>query len=236
MSLVGFGSASSRRTIVILGLAAFVSAASVAGAQDPPTDGQAPSAPAPAAGAGAQQAPAPATEDAFKFTTDAAVVIWQIKPEATADFESVWNVIRSRAASATDSPEAKAIVDSMTLYRHVAPASATGPVAYFFQIDPVVKTATYDPTFLLFNSGLFERPEADELFNKLSASINPPGINPVPLQKMEVTPVAAPMPPMPSPSAPSPDPSAPGQPPPPPGAPGQPPSGSEPPAGGASPE
>jgi hypothetical protein len=216
MSLVGFGSASSRRSIVILGLAAFFSAASVAGAQD----AQAPAAPAPAEQAAAPAAPA--APDAFKFTTDAAVVIWQIKPELTADFESVWNVIRSRAAAATDKPEAKAIVDSMTLYKHVAPAGATGPVAYFFQIDPVVKTATYDPTFLLYSSGLFERPEAEELFNKLSASINPPGINPVPLRKLEVTAVSTPMAP-PSPSMP-------------PSGPPMPPSGPTPPSGGASPQ
>jgi hypothetical protein len=225
MSLVSFGSASSRRSIVILGLAAFVSAASVAGAQD----AQAP-ATAPATQAPAEQAAAPAAPDAFKFTTDAAVVIWQIKPELTADFESVWNVIRSRAQASTDKPEAKAIVDSMTLYKHVAPAGATGPVAYFFQIDPVVKTATYDPTFLLYSSGLFERAEAEELFNKLSASINPPGINPVPLQKLDVTAVSAPMPP-PSPSMPPA-----GQPMPPSGQPMPPSGGPTPPAGGSSPQ
>jgi hypothetical protein len=69
---------------------------------------------------------------------------------------------------------------------------------------------------------LFERAEADELFTKLSASINPPGINPVPLQKLQVTAMPAPMPP-PAPSVP-----APGQP----GAPGAP----MPPAGGSAPQ
>ena len=228
MSLVSFGSASSRRTIGILGVAAFVSAASVAAAQDAPASGQ-PAAGQPPAGQ-AQQPAAEQAPDAFKFTTEAAIVIWQIKPEATADFESVWNVIRSRASAATDKPEAKAIVDSMTLYKHVAPATATGPVAYFFQIDPVVKTATYDPTFLLYSSGLFERPEAEELFNKLSASINPPGINPVPLQKLQMTAVPMPMSSPSQPGAPS------GQPMPPSGGSMPPSGGSTPPAGGSAPQ
>jgi hypothetical protein len=202
MSLVSFGSATSRRIFAILGLAAFVSAASVARAQDAPADGQTPATPAPAAEQGAQQAPeAPAAEDAFRFTSGAAVIIWQIKPELTSDFESVWNVIRSRAAAAVDSPEAKAIVDSMTLYKQVTPGQAGVPVAYFFQVDPVVRTATYDPTFLLYSSGLFERPEAEELFQRLSQSINPPGINPIPLQKLQIQPVAAPVAP-PSPAVP----------------------------------
>jgi hypothetical protein len=182
--------------MVILGLAACLTAASTARAQTPPAEG----AQAPPAGGQQAAAPAqaeqPAPPDPFKFTSDAAVIIWQIKPESTGDFESVWGVIRSRAAAATDKPEVKSILDSMKMYKHMAPPGTSGPVTYFFQIDPVLKSGTYNPTFLLYESGMFERAEADELFNKLNTSINPPGINPIPLQPMTSMPSSMPsMPP-----------------------------------------
>ena len=87
MNVLGSGSASSRRTIVAGFLAAVLGAAVTAQAQQAP-------APAPAAPAQAEPAPAP---DAFKFTSDAALVVWVVKGDKTADFEAAWGEVLRQA-------------------------------------------------------------------------------------------------------------------------------------------
>jgi len=181
MTVVGSMSASSRRAIVMLSLAA-VCAASEARAQQAPAAGAAPPA-QPAQPA--QQAPPP---DDFKFSSDAALVIWSIKPESVGDFEKVFGVMRSRMA-ASDNPEVKALGDSMKVFKPGAPPQPGQPITYFVYINPASKTATYNPTFVLFQAKkadgmtmLFERAEADELYKLLSGSIA--GINALPLTAM----------------------------------------------------
>ena len=59
------------------------------------------------------------------------------------------------------------------------PATPQG-VTYFFFANPVSKTTSYGVSpFLLFESGLFERAEADELLKMIQGTIAQ--INPVPL-------------------------------------------------------
>jgi 2-oxoglutarate dehydrogenase E2 component (dihydrolipoamide succinyltransferase) len=197
MNVLGSGSASSRRTIVAGLLAAVFGAAVTAQAQQAP-------APAPAAPAQAEPAPAP---DAFKFTSDAALVVWVVKGDKTADFESAWSEVLGKLA-ASGKPDLKTVVDSVKIFKADGPATADG-VTYFFVIDPVVKTSTYNPSTLIYSSGIYERAQADEIFNKINGAINPQGgIRPIPIVRVGAS-AAAPM----APAAPAPAPAAPAAPP-----------------------
>lgn len=167
MKLSGSALASSRRVVVALGFAAVMGAASVAFAQ------------APAAAAPAQAA-APA--DPFKFTTDAAGIIWMIKSDKAADFEAVWKAIKAKLV-ASDNPEYKALGDSLKMYKADIPAGPDGDT-YLFVADPASKTTSYGVSpFLLYESKLFTRAEADEMFAKLSAAIS--RINPLPMNAVK---------------------------------------------------
>lgn len=178
MNVWGSESASSRRTVVAGLLAAVLGAAATAQAQQAPA---APAAPAPAAAAQAPAA-APEQQDAFKFTSDAAVVIWTVKGDKTADFESVWADVLKKAAT-SDKPEIKAIADTLKIYKADIPITAQNPNAtYFFEIDPN-KAPTYNPTVLLYTPGLYERAAADELYKKLGDSIA--NISAVALKKVQ---------------------------------------------------
>ena len=125
----------------------------------------------PAAAAQDPAATAPAAEstaDPFRFASDAALIMWQVQPDKAADFELVWRVIRQRA-EANAGAEIRAIVMGMRIYQ---PGITGGDaLTYVFHIDPVVKNGSYSPTFLLFESKLFERAEADELFAKMSGAL-----------------------------------------------------------------
>ncbi|HVW05652.1 MAG TPA: hypothetical protein VHB78_11640 [Vicinamibacterales bacterium] len=192
MNVLGSGSASSRRTIVAGFLAAVLGAAVTAQAQQAP-------APAPAAPAQAEPAPAP---DAFKFTSDAALVVWVVKGDKTADFESAWGEVLSKLA-ASGKPDLKSVADSIKLFKADGPATPEG-VTYFFVIDPVVKASTYNPSTLLYSSGIYERAQADEVFNKINGAINPQGgIRPIALAGVHASAAPAPAAPAPAPAAPT---------------------------------
>ena len=129
----------------------------------------------------AEQAPA-AAADPFKFSSDAAAIIWTIKPDQTENFESVWSVIRTRLI-ASPKPELKALGEGLRIFKANVPPSPQG-ITYFFFADPVSKTTSYEVSpFLLFTSGLFERAEADELLKMIQATIVQ--INPVPLSAVK---------------------------------------------------
>ena len=174
MKLSGFGSASSRRISVSLGLAAVLLAGSVAQARQ----GAAPAA-APAAAAQA---------DPLLFKTGAAMITWQVKADKTADFESAWQAIKTKAM-ANGKPELKALGESLKIYKMagdpVAVANVGPVVSYYFILEPASATVSYDPVNLLFGEGigLFERAEADPVIKKLQDSIV--GIGPQPLQKVQ---------------------------------------------------
>jgi len=119
--------------------------------------------------AAAQQAAGPAA-DPFTFTSDAALIMWQLQPDKAADFEMVWRVIRQRIETA-GSAEVRALLAGMKMYQ---PGFTAGDaLTYVFYVDPIVKGGSYSPTFILFESKLFERGEADELFAKMSGALAP---------------------------------------------------------------
>jgi len=179
MTWFGAGSAFSRHTMVAVLFAGVALTAVSVQAQD---------APAPAA---APAAPAVPADDPFKFTSDAALIIWYVKPEQTAAFENVWGSIRG-ALAVNAKPELKALGDSLHIFKAPGDPTPQG-VTYFFVANPASKTVSYSPSpFLLFEAGLFDDATARKLFEQLNASIN--NINPLPLDAAAapIAPVAAP--------------------------------------------
>lgn len=132
--------------------------------------------------ASAQGAKPEPAADPFRFKSDAAVMIWAIKPDQTEAFESVWNVILSRL-KASSKPELKALGEGLTIFRADTPGNP-GEATYFMIANPASKTTSYELSpFLLFESGLFERPEADELYKLVSGTIV--RINPFPVNQVK---------------------------------------------------
>ena len=92
-----------------------------------------------ASGAFAQAAPA-AEKPNLAFTHDAALIIFYIKPDKTADFEDLMNKLKDALAKA-DTPEAKQQAAGMKLFKNTA---ANAQVAvYMLVADPVVKDVEY---------------------------------------------------------------------------------------------
>ena len=135
--------------------------------QEPgPSAGQAPAQPAVAESA--QHAVPPPPADRFKFASAAAAIFWIIKADQTEAFESVWSVIRARLAASTNA-DLRALNAGLTIYKTDTPPGQDA--TYVFVADPASKTTSYGVSpFLLYGSGLFERPEADELFATLQGA------------------------------------------------------------------
>jgi hypothetical protein len=135
----------------------------------------------------AQQAaapPAPAGPDPFKFSIDNVLILFQVKPDKTADFESAWAAIKDKL-SKTDKADYKELGDTIKIYKvnaEGAGAPAGSPVIYVFQLNPPSKTLSYDPGKILYAPGLFERKDADEIYKKISDGLA--GLNFLPLSKV----------------------------------------------------
>jgi hypothetical protein len=167
MKVADRGSALSRRIVLVLGLVVVASTAWLSAQQGA----------APAAGAQADQ---------FMFKAEVGLIQWQVKADKTADFESSWSALRTKLQSAPK-PELKAIGDSLKMYKsEAAPQNVPGVgniVTYYFIVDPASPTNSYDPSKLLYDSGdLFQRAEADAIFNKLAESLA--GIGTQPLKRL----------------------------------------------------
>jgi hypothetical protein len=145
----------SYRTIYVMSMLVMCGmTARVVARQDPP-----PAAPV--------QAPA---ADPFKFSHDAGLIIWAIKEDQVESFELGWSVIRTRLL-ASPRAELKALGESLRVFRSVNRLGPEG-TTYMFIADPASKTTSYGLSpFLLYESGLFARPEADELFKLLQGAI-----------------------------------------------------------------
>jgi hypothetical protein len=148
-----------------------VAGAVALGAQDQPPAGQQPPA----------QPPAGQQQDPLKFNSEAAVIIWQVKPEGAADFESAWSEIKTKLA-ASEKPDVKEQAASLTMFKAVVPPQAGQPVVYVFEISPASKTLSYNPAAILYAEGFMERAQADALFKKIGD--NYVNISALPLQKI----------------------------------------------------
>ena len=75
------------------------------------------------------------------------------------------------------------MANTLKIYKVDTPPNAQTGVTYLFICDPAVQDAqSYNPTALLFESGVWKREEADAIFNKLKDCYNQ--IQPWPLIKI----------------------------------------------------
>ena len=157
----GNRSASSRRTLVALGLAALLCAASGINAH------------------ARQDAPKP--PDPFKFSNDFTLLVNSIKSAKAADFESAWSDIKAGLAK-SDKPGLKEMAEGLQIYKLGTPTQPGADVIYIFHLMPPSKTQSYDPTQILFFSGAFERAQADAIYAKIKDAYS--SITPWPLVKV----------------------------------------------------
>jgi len=179
------GSTSTRRASSILLTAALLFGAAglraqqQGGGQAPPAGGgQAPAGGGQAATGGPAGAP-----DQFLFHSDARLVIFQVKPDKTADFESAWSDIRGKLV-ASDKPDLKTQGDSMNLFKVTAAIAPDQPAIYVLKIEPAAKGVSYDPGKILYAPGtLWERKDADATYKKIAESLAA-GFNVLPIVKI----------------------------------------------------
>ena len=91
---------------------------------------------------------------------DATVVIVLIKPDKTADFETVLAKYKE-ALSKSDKPARKEQLAGLKIYK--SPTAMGGNTAYIFSADPVVKGEEYDITRVI--NEVFPS-EVTDMFNK----------------------------------------------------------------------
>jgi hypothetical protein len=111
----------------------------------PPPDQPAPSQPAP--GQPAPSQPAAAAPTARTFGSDAGIIINQIKPDRTADFEQVIGKLKEALQKSQD-PGRKQQAASWKVFKAQEPGP-NGIALYFFVMDPAVKGADYSVSKIL---------------------------------------------------------------------------------------
>ena len=111
------------------------------------------------AGAAVASAQEPA-KPVLTLEGDATVMIVLIKPDKTADFESVIAKYKD-ALSKSDKPARKAQLAGLKIYK--SPTAMGGNTAYIFSADPVVKGEEYDITRVI--NEVFPS-EVTDIFNK----------------------------------------------------------------------
>jgi hypothetical protein len=151
-----------RSGLIALGLMASLlspgAAHTQAAAAQAPAQGQAPAGQAPAQ---AQAAPTKRV-----FASDAGMVLNFIKPDKTADFESVMAKLKE-ALQKSDKPERKQQAQTWKVFKSPDPA-AGGNVLYVFVIDPAVKEADYTVSNILAEG--FTPAELNEMYKKYAES------------------------------------------------------------------
>jgi hypothetical protein len=140
-SLSAFG----RRTFLVLGVSAFVTAAAGVTAQQqppqtPPPAGQPPAGQQPAP---AQPAPAQPAGPMLPMSSDAGLILFTVKADGAADFEAFMTKVKE-ALEKSPKPEYKQMAAGWKLYKGLEGAEA-GQVLYVAVVDPAVKGVDYDP-------------------------------------------------------------------------------------------
>jgi hypothetical protein len=154
--VLGLGSLT-RSTAVCVGLVLAPSGA--AWAQEPDAQAQSQTQP--------QQAQAPAATQ-VTFPLDGGVIFWQIKPDRTADFESVLGKLKEALHGSAD-PAHKQMASGWRVFKVQEPAPG-GNVYYLFVIEPAIKGADYSSAAML--KLLYDAfpAEAQDLYKKLTES------------------------------------------------------------------
>jgi hypothetical protein len=106
----------------------------------------------------------PASAD-YVFRAPAGLLIFHVRVEGAADFETVMNRLDHGLAATTDAVRRAQRV-SWRLFR--ATESATGSAVYVLVIDPAVTDADYDPVRMLAEVAPGESPD---LYARLKASV-----------------------------------------------------------------
>ena len=121
-----------------------------ASAQDPaaPAAPAGTAQPAPGAAQPAPSQPAQPAQPGLTFDGDAGLLFMQIKPDKTADFESVMAKLRD-ALTKTDKPERKQQATGWKIYKSTEPGPG-GNVLYVAVINPVLKGADYTVAKILY--------------------------------------------------------------------------------------
>jgi hypothetical protein len=108
---------------------------------------------------------------------DRTLIILLIKPDKTADFETVIAKYKEALAK-SDKPARKQQLDGIKFFK--SPTAMGGNTAYIMSIDPVVKDEEYDITRILYE--VFPAESAD-LYNKYKDSFA--GRQIIPLNKIQ---------------------------------------------------
>ena len=126
-----------------------------------------------AAGVASAQEPA---KPVLTLDGDATIVIVLIKPDKTADFETVVGKYRE-ALSKSDNPKRKEQLAGLNVFK--SPTAMGGNTAYIFRVDPVVKGEEYDITRIIHE--VFPS-ESTDMFNKYKEAFA--GRQIIPLNKL----------------------------------------------------
>ena len=124
------------RTLAAAGLTLALAGQAFAQAPDP-APGQQPAAPP----APAQPAPSAPPAPGLTFDGDAGLILMQIKPDKTADFESVMAKLHEAFAK-TDKPERKQQATGWKIFKSTDPGPG-GNILYVAVLDPTLKGADY---------------------------------------------------------------------------------------------
>lgn len=128
------------------------------------------------AGAGVASAQEPPAKPVLTLEGDATVIIVLIKPDRTADFETVVAKYRE-AMSKGDNPKRKEQLAGLKVFK--SPTAMGGNTAYIFSVDPVVAGEEYDITRVIHE--VFPS-ESIDMFNKYKEAFA--GRQIIPLNKL----------------------------------------------------
>ena len=128
------------------------------------------------AGAAVASAQEPPAKPVLTLEGDRTLLIVLIKPDKTADFESVLAKYQDALAK-SDKPARKQQLDGMKFFK--SPTQMGGNVAYIISVDPVLKDEEYDITRVI--NEVFPS-EALDIYNKYKDSFA--GRQIIPLNKL----------------------------------------------------
>lgn len=168
MDVSGTVSAASRRMVVALGLAVFLSVS--VGASSRTAESETPKAPT-----GALKALQDQEQDDLKFTRSGRMMIlWQIKAGRDQDFLLAWRTIKDSLVK-MGNPAMASFANGISILKVETPPG--GEAIFLFDLDPVSTAYSYNPVTLLFetlkedeaNPGVgLTYDQANEVYEKIS--------------------------------------------------------------------